>query len=248
MSRLKSTKIEWADASLNPVVGCKSGCPYCYAKKINDRFKFIENWRDPQFFPERLAQLADPTPKVVFMNSMSDIAWWEKSWAIAVGKAIDKYNHHVYVFLTKDPKKARDNFYLMLAQQTKIYVPTNIIFGLTVTKNSLWERKFLDYFSSLQTGTRKALCYEPIHGPLDKKVLSEAKWGIDWVLMGAETGNNKNKIPAQKEWIMDFLETIKATYHDGRLEVDVTPPVYMKDSLIPVIGEENMIRQKLTKH
>ena len=34
----KKTKIDWADSTWSPVVGCRNGCPYCYAKRIADRF------------------------------------------------------------------------------------------------------------------------------------------------------------------------------------------------------------------
>lgn len=32
------TKIDWCDASWNPVTGCLHGCEYCYAKRIAERF------------------------------------------------------------------------------------------------------------------------------------------------------------------------------------------------------------------
>lgn len=35
---MKKTKIEWCDSTWNPVVGCKHGCEYCYAKRIAERF------------------------------------------------------------------------------------------------------------------------------------------------------------------------------------------------------------------
>lgn len=35
----KKTKIDWADATWNPVTGCLHGCEYCYARKIANRFK-----------------------------------------------------------------------------------------------------------------------------------------------------------------------------------------------------------------
>ena len=34
----KKTKIDWADATWNPVTGCRHDCPYCYARKIAERF------------------------------------------------------------------------------------------------------------------------------------------------------------------------------------------------------------------
>lgn len=34
----KKTKIDWADATWNPVTGCLHGCDYCYARRIAERF------------------------------------------------------------------------------------------------------------------------------------------------------------------------------------------------------------------
>lgn len=34
----KQTKIDWADATWNPVTGCLHGCEYCYAQRIAERF------------------------------------------------------------------------------------------------------------------------------------------------------------------------------------------------------------------
>lgn len=55
---MKSTKIEWCDATVNPVVGCTKGCAYCYARRLNQRFQWIEDFSIPQFFPGRLRQLS----------------------------------------------------------------------------------------------------------------------------------------------------------------------------------------------
>ena len=34
----ENTKIEWCDYTWSPVTGCKHGCPYCYARKIAERY------------------------------------------------------------------------------------------------------------------------------------------------------------------------------------------------------------------
>ena len=40
------TKIDWCDASWNPVIGCFHGCEYCYARKIARRFCINEHGKD----------------------------------------------------------------------------------------------------------------------------------------------------------------------------------------------------------
>ena len=35
------TKIDWCDASWNPVTGCLHGCEYCYARGIAERFGML---------------------------------------------------------------------------------------------------------------------------------------------------------------------------------------------------------------
>ena len=44
---LNKTKIDWPGLThtWNPVVGCRHNCYYCYAKKMNDRFKWIDDWQ-----------------------------------------------------------------------------------------------------------------------------------------------------------------------------------------------------------
>lgn len=100
---MKKTKIEWCDSTVNPVIGCTHSCEYCYAKKLNDRFKWVNNWNEPKFFHERLKQLNSNKPYNIFMNSISDIADWEKEWVEATFKAIQNNPQNNYLFLTKRP-------------------------------------------------------------------------------------------------------------------------------------------------
>lgn len=100
---MKKTKIDWCDCTVNPVIGCKNGCAYCYAEKINKRFGFIPNWKEPQFFPERLKQLDSKTPKSIFMDSMSDVGLWSLAQIHRVAYSIKSNPQHNYLFLTKRP-------------------------------------------------------------------------------------------------------------------------------------------------
>jgi len=76
------SKIEWTDASWNPVTGCTKvspGCDHCYAETFAERWRgtkghHFENGFDVQLRPERLDQpLKWRKPRRIFVNSMSDL-------------------------------------------------------------------------------------------------------------------------------------------------------------------------------
>jgi len=76
------TKIEWTDATWNPVTGCdrvSPGCDHCYALTLAERFRgtpghYFEDGFDVQLRPDKLDQpLRWKKPRKVFVNSMSDL-------------------------------------------------------------------------------------------------------------------------------------------------------------------------------
>ena len=78
-----NSKIEWTDATWNPVRGCtkiSAGCTHCYAETFAERFRGVPRHPFEQGFDLRIVpeKLADPlqwkAPKVIFVNSMSDLS------------------------------------------------------------------------------------------------------------------------------------------------------------------------------
>src|ERR1700722_6505196 len=76
------SKIEWTDATWNPVRGCSKvspGCKYCYAEVFAERFRGVpghpyEQGFDPRLVPAKLVEpLCWGTSRMVFVNSMSDL-------------------------------------------------------------------------------------------------------------------------------------------------------------------------------
>ena len=76
------SKIEWTDATWNPVRGCTKispGCTRCYAETFAERFRGVAGHPYEQGFDLRLVpeKLDDPLgwrkPKRIFVNSMSDL-------------------------------------------------------------------------------------------------------------------------------------------------------------------------------
>ena len=49
-----------------------------------------------------------------------------------------------------------------------------------------------------------------------------------WVVIGAETGNSKNKVAPKREWIDDIVDACE----------DYGTPVFMKESLRELMGDD----------
>lgn len=261
---MNKTKIEWCDSTWNPVTGCLHGCEYCYARKIANRFgtidKIIESsaeegisldsayFSNPDYFYELNEPVRDendkiepyptnfyPTfhryrldepqkqkkPRTIFVCSMADLfgEWVPDEWIEAVFKACGKAPQHRYLFLTKNHKR-----YIELADDGKLPQSKNMWYGSTITSpNATF------YYSN----TRNTfLSIEPLlkHFPVTNTI---KKGDISWIIIGAETGNRKGKVVPKKEWVNNICKTADL----------FQIPVFMKDSLIPIVGEENMRRE-----
>ena len=213
---MNKTRIEWCDATLNPVVGCTFNCEYCYARKMNQRFNWIEDFHKPQFFPERLQKLESKKPQVVFMNSLSDIADWKEEWLLQTYRAISQNMQHRYLFLTKRSgdviKKVQKNVYLALEI---VKTHPQVMIGQTVDTQSRYDNSIYADFLSIEP------ILEPIIIKKDEIEL------LKWVIIGAETGNRKEKVTPKKEWIDDIVTVCDAA----------GVPVFMKNSLIGITDE-----------
>lgn len=220
---MNKTKIEWCDVTLNPVVGCTYACEYCYARKMNQRFGWVKSFNKPQFFPDRLKKLDSKKPKIVFMNSLSDIADWEYDWLYQTFIAMKNNQQHRYLFLTKRMDVLADKV-LKSSAAASVVVRRgkNIMIGATVDRQSSLSRC---------TTAPDFLSIEPILGPI--QLPSTGMTAIKWVIIGAETGNRKGKVIPRKEWIDEVVRVCDNN------EI----PVFMKDSLVPIIGEANMRRE-----
>lgn len=170
--------------SLNPVVGCTIGCPYCYARVFNAKYPQVAHWGEPRFFPERLQALYKRrSPSSFFLSTMNDPSDWKPEWVQLVLKAMKDNPRHSYLLLSKRPEK------LLLGGESP-----NIWLGCTVTRAD--EKHRLDALRALPC-LRRFVSFEPLLqdlGPLNLE-------GIDWLWLGAETGAHPNKTPCRREWV-----------------------------------------------
>ncbi len=239
---MNKTKIEWCDSTWNPVTGCLHGCEYCYAKRIAIRFggmgvtvprvqnePYIINGRvipypfgfTPTFHRYRLDEPQKwKKPRTIFVCSMADLFgdWVPDEWIEEVFKACEKAPQHRYLFLTKNPRR-----YVELAKKGKLPERANIWYGSTATSS--------DKQLYLSSNRNTFLNIEPILKDFGTNIKFYKLF--DWVIIGAETGNRRYKVIPEKEWIGNICKAA----NESRI------PVFMKDSLIPIVGEENMRRE-----
>src|ERR1700761_8898203 len=113
------SKIEWTDATWNPVRGCTKispGCKHCYAERFAERFRGIKGHPFEQGFDIRLVpeKLADPLrwsePRMIFVNSMSDLFHDEipQAFIEKVVATMLAASWHTYQVLTKRPGRMRE--------------------------------------------------------------------------------------------------------------------------------------------
>ena len=106
------SKIEWTDATWNPVRGCTKvspGCAHCYAETFAERFRGVPGHPYEQGFDLRLVpgKLLEPLrwsrPRMIFVNSMSDLFHKDVSDAYVelVAEVMRIANWHTYQVLTK---------------------------------------------------------------------------------------------------------------------------------------------------
>lgn len=227
---MNQTKIEWCTRTLNPVVGCRFGCEYCYARKLNQRFGFIPNWNEPQFFPERLKQINSKKPQNIFMDSMSDIADWKDEWINAVAVAIKENPQHNYLFLTKRPEILIERFDMFV----RLFMRMNVWIGVSITNNQEFDRLYelTEIRRRHMTVCHLFISFEPLHEQISIDYLYLSKY-IDWIIVGAETGNRKEKIVPENWW------TDAITYKTRLQGI----PLFFKESMLPIMGEKLMSRE-----
>lgn len=242
---MNDTKIEWCDMTWNPVTGCLNGCEYCYARRVAARFgsgdedggnHFLgepmlkPNYSvdpypygfDPTFHRYRLGDPSSKTKgKTIFVCSMADLfgPWVPTKWIVDVMDACLTAPQHRYLFLTKFPER-----YLKLEQVALLPHQENFWYGATATEPSmsLLDAKHLNTFASIEPMLKRF--GRPERGALDS---------INWFILGAETGSRKGKVVPDKVWVQEVVDFCRET---GKA-------VFMKDSLIPVMGEAGMVRE-----
>src|SRR4051812_21199390 len=204
------SSIEWTDATWNPVRGCTKispGCKHCYAETFAERFRGVKGHPYEQGFDLRLVphKLTEPlswrSPKLVFVNSMSDLfqPGIPDEYAEAVSSVMFKADWHTYQVLTKraDRLNALLNGRLRFAAERK-----HIWWGVSVEDRKYGLPRIEDLRNS--PAAVRFLSIEPLLEDLGDFDLT----GINWVIVGGESGPGAR--PIRKEWVVSIREQCRA--------------------------------------
>ncbi len=212
----KGNNIGWCDKTANPVCGCDNGCTYCYARSMNNRFHWVPDFSKPQFFPNRLKEFRTKEPMIIFIDSMSDIGWWEWEWFMHTAKQMFNYPRNVYLALTKQYaaiQKIQDWFSDIddMMGWEKEYMPRFFI-GATITNNAQAQ-------AVIEAGGADFISFEPLLEQIKPELLDQLR--CMWWIVGDLTKNGKPQGVTQYEWVCN-MEYLSDKY-------DI--PMFTKDSL-----------------
>jgi protein gp37 len=196
-----NSKIEWTDATWNPLRGCTKispGCKHCYAERFAERFRGVtghpfEQGFDLRLVPEKLDEpLHWKRPQRIFVNSMSDL-FHDDVPLPYIKRIFAVMNHagwHQYQVLTKRAERLED-------VSSQLPWAPNIWMGVSVeNREYLWR---IDHLRNTKAHI-KFLSVEPLLGSLGKISLR----GIDWVIVGGESGPGAR--PMDASWVKDIRD------------------------------------------
>lgn len=200
------SKIEWTDATWNPVRGCTKispGCTHCYAETFAERFRGVpghpyEQGFDLRLVPEKLLEpLRWPNPKMVFVNSMSDLFHEDVpvNYISAVAEVMNQSPWHIYQVLTKRSSRMRQ---LLTSELRELALTPHIWWGTSVENRKYGLPRIEDLRSA--PATVRFLSVEPLLEDLGDINLE----GIHWVIVGGESGPGARTMNAA--WVNSIME------------------------------------------
>lgn len=195
---MNKTKIDWPGLThtLNPVVGCLRGCWYCYAMEVHTKrhkaylegkLQHCPQYAKPfnvlQWFSERIDTIPQnpKKPMKIFLNSVSDICFWEDSWLLHTLETCYSRPNVNFMFCTRDVKVYHRRHW-----------PKNCQLGVTLTGKE--NSNNYNYILKKHPNNWKFASIEPLLGKIEFDLSI-----FDLVIVGAMTGPGAFK--PKKEWI-----------------------------------------------
>ncbi|MDZ7840868.1 MAG: phage Gp37/Gp68 family protein [Gammaproteobacteria bacterium] len=181
----QGSSIEWTDATWNPVTGCtklSQGCKNCYAHRMAKRLhamgqpRYRNNFEVTVHHDLITQPLKWSRPRRVFVNSMSDLFHpdVDLQFIQAVFDVMGEASQHNFQILTKRSDR-------LLELGSILQWHKNIWMGVSVESQEYVNR--IRHLQRVPAAVR-FLSVEPLLGPISRLPLT----GIDWVIVGGESG------------------------------------------------------------
>jgi len=198
---MAQSSIEWTESTWNPVTGCDKvspGCKFCYAEVMSRRLKAMgqRNYANGFRLTPQPHMLDRPLkwkkPRVIFVNSMSDLFHDDVplDYIRRVFDVMRQADWHQFQVLTKRGERLE-------AVAAELQWPPNVWMGVSVERCDYVDR--IDHLRATDAAV-KFLSLEPLLGPLESLDLE----GIDWVIVGGESGRRPRPIDAR--WVRDIRD------------------------------------------
>ncbi|RKG98198.1 phage Gp37/Gp68 family protein [Corallococcus sp. CA053C] len=205
-----NSKIEWTDATWNPVRGCvklSPGCKHCYAETFAERFRGVPGHPYTQGFDLKLipGKLAEPlrwkASKRVFVNSMSDLFLdgVPEAYIETVARVMALADWQTFQVLTKRSERMQRLLSTRLAFAARL---PNVWWGVSV-EDRRYGLPRVDHLRAAPARTR-FLSVEPLLEDLGRVDFT----GVDGVIVGGESGAKAR--PLDPAWVRSLREQCDA--------------------------------------
>jgi protein gp37 len=200
-----NSPIEWTEATWNPVTGCtkiSSGCANCYAERMSVRLKAMGQQRYSEGFKVQTHEdtltlpLSWKKPRRIFVNSMGDLFHEHVPFDFIrlVYRTMEQAPWHCFQVLTKRAER-------LARVGEKLNWKPNVWMGVTVESGEYVHR--IDLLRQIPASIR-FVSFEPLIGPVSKINLK----GIDWVIVGGESGPHARQM--KEDWVIEIKAQCEA--------------------------------------
>jgi protein gp37 len=197
--------IEWTESTWNPITGCNKispGCKHCYAERMAERLRAMgqPNYRNGFQLTLQPQMLELPLqwkrPQTIFVNSMSDLFHEDVplEYISRVFDVMRRAHWHRFQVLTKRADR-------LAVLDPELAWSENVWMGVSV-ENAAYVHRIGDL---RRTRARvRFLSLEPLLGPLPELDLE----GIDWVIVGGESGPGAR--PMEATWVTELRDQCRS--------------------------------------
>ena len=252
------TKIDWCDASWNPVTGCLHDCLYCYARRMANRYGGFDDYGCESDYEavEKRGEYVLDAPALVrrkggnlvkapypfdfaptFHRYRLNIpARWQRPRTIFVCSMADLFGQWVPDEWIKQVFDAciaaPQHRYLFLTKNPSRYLTLWKQKGIIMPNTIEWWYGYsIDGWTELQKERPVGMRTFCSVEPILRQpdaVMLDQIGLTNWCIIGAETGNRTGKVVPEKSWIEAIVSRCRAEMI----------PVFMKASLHSLMGDD----------